>query len=385
MANRPKHVVMLLSNPFRPDPRVHKEAKALIEAGYRVTILCWDREQKYPKVETVDGIQIRRFGPKSSFDSTKIFLKTIRKFWKEVRKEMAGMEMDILHSHDLDTLSPAVKEAKARKIPLVYDSHEIYHEMAAERLSGIIAGLVKTYEKKMVKRPDAVLCVNERFRDILASWGARDIEVIMGCPPEPVASPEIIERIRQEISPDGRPVVTYIGVLEPNRNVLELVEGFTNDLSPEARLLLGGYGSLEEQVAKESGPRYKFIGPVKPGDMAAYTLASDILVAVYDPAFGNNRDSVPNKLFEAMSVSKPIIVARGTWTGQLVEKLECGLAVKYGTDEVFQAIDGLLADRELYEKLGANGRKAFETEYNWPTMEKRLLKVYHALFSISDD
>ena len=385
MAGRPKRVMMLLSNPFRPDPRVHKEAKALVDAGYEVTIICWDREQKYPKQETIDGIQIRRLGPRSSFDSTKIFLKTIRKFWKEARKEMSSMKFDIIQSHDLDTLSPASKEARRRKIPLVYDSHEIYHEMAAERLSGFMVSFVKIYEKRLVKRPDAVFCVNDRFKDILGSWGAREVEVIMGCPPEPVASQELVEDIRREISPDGKPIIMYIGVLEPNRNVLELIEGFTNDKSPMARLLLGGFGTLEKQASSVSGSRYKFIGPVKPKDMAAYTLASDILVAVYDPSFGNNRDSVPNKLFEAMSVSNPIIVAKGTWTGQIVEKLNCGLTVKYGSDEVFQAIDELLADKKLYEKLGRNGRKAFEDKYNWQVMEKRLLITYQRLLSDSND
>lgn len=373
------HVVMLLSNPFRPDPRVHKEAKALINAGYKVTILCWDREQKYPKKETIDGIQLIRLGPKSSFDSTKIFLKTIKKFWKAARQEMSTMKIDIIHANDLDTLAPAVKEAKKREIPLVYDSHEIYHEMVAERMSGFIVNRVKSYEQKMARKPDAVLCVNDRFQSIIQSWGAKNVNVIMGCPPEPVATPEVIQKIRSEISPDGKPAVMYIGVLEPNRNVLELVDGFTGDKSPEARLLLGGFGTLEKQVASKSGARYKFIGPVKPSDMAAYTLAADILVAVYDPSFGNNRDSVPNKLFEAMSVSKPIIVAKGTWTGQTVEKLQCGLAVKYGSDEVFQAIDKLLADKELYEKLGKNGRRAYETEYNWQIMEKRLVKLYNSL------
>ncbi len=374
-----KHVVMLLSNPFRPDPRVHKEAKALINAGYKVTILCWDREQTYPKQETIDSIQLIRLGPKSSFDSTKVFLKTIKKFWKETKQEMSAMKIDIIHAHDLDTLAPAVKEAKKRKIPLVYDSHEIYHEMVAERMSGFIVNRVKSYEQKMARKPDAVLCVNDRFQSIIQSWGAKNVNVIMGCPPEPVASIEEIQKLRKEISPDNKPVVMYIGVLEPNRNVLELVDGFTGDKSPEARLLLGGFGTLEKQVSGKSGPRYKFIGPVKPKDMAAYTLAADILVAVYDPSFGNNRDSVPNKLFEAMSVSKPIIVAKDTWTGQTVEKLNCGLTVKYGSDEVFQAINKLLADKELYEKLGANGRRAFDGEYNWPNMEKRLIELYKGL------
>ena len=372
-------ILMLLSNPFRPDPRVYKEARSLIKAGHKVTIICWDREQKYPKSEIIDGIQLKRLGPKSSFEDSKIFIKTLRKFWKCARYEMKTMKFDIIHAHDLDTLAPAVKEARRRKIPLIYDSHEIYHEMAAERLSGFMVGIIKSYEKKMLRKPDAVICVNGRFKGILESWGAKNVSVVMGCPSEPVASQEIVEKIRREISPDGKQIVQYIGVLEPNRNVLELVEGFVGNKSSGARLLMGGYGSLETLAASKSGERYSFIGPVKPTDVPAYTLAADILVAIYDPAFGNNRDSVPNKLFEAMGSSKPIIVAKGTWTSEEVEKIGCGLSVEYGSNEVFQAIDKLLADKELYKKYCDNGRKAFEEQYNWGVMEKRLLAIYSDL------
>ena len=53
-------VVMLLSNAFRPDPRVAKEAEGLAEAGYDVEIICWDREGRFPPKETVDGYMINR-------------------------------------------------------------------------------------------------------------------------------------------------------------------------------------------------------------------------------------------------------------------------------------------------------------------------------------
>jgi glycosyltransferase involved in cell wall biosynthesis len=182
--------------------------------------------------------------------------------------------------------------------------------------------------------------------------------------------------LRRNLSPDGKPLVIYIGVLEPNRNLIELVDGFTGDEVQGARLLVGGYGTLEKLLAEKKGTNYQFIGPVKPVDLPAYTLAADILVAVYNPAFGNNRDSVPNKLFEAMSAGKPIIVAKGTWTGLTVDKIECGSTVAYGTDEVFRAIDRLLIDKTLYERCSANGIKAFNEEYNWPNMEKRLLRLY---------
>jgi glycosyltransferase involved in cell wall biosynthesis len=379
-----KNVLMLLSNPFRPDPRVHKEAKTLVIAGYSVTIICWDREQKYPREEVVDGIIVKRLGPKSSFEDTKTFLKTLPGFWKLARREMADMRPDIIHAHDLDTLSPAIKEARKRKIPLIYDSHEIYHEMASERLGRAMVGIVRRYEIRKVKKPDAVICVNERFRDMLESWGARNVTVVMGCPPKPEAPSEQVNRLRYEVSPDGKPVVMYIGVLEPNRNLMELVDGFIGDKSQGARLLVGGYGTLEKQLGGKKGPRFQFIGPVKPANLPTYTLAADILVAVYNPAFGNNRDSVPNKLFEAMSAGKPIIVAKGTWTGQTVERTECGLTVAYGTDEVFRAIDMLLMDKTLYGRCSANGIKAFNEEYNWPNQEKRLLDLYTRL-AVSKD
>ena len=38
---------MLLSKEFCNDPRVNKEAKALVDSGYDVTVLMWDRQGKH--------------------------------------------------------------------------------------------------------------------------------------------------------------------------------------------------------------------------------------------------------------------------------------------------------------------------------------------------
>ncbi|MCK4432384.1 MAG: glycosyl transferase family 1, partial [Methanomicrobia archaeon] len=64
-----KKVIMLLSNPFKPDPRVYKEAKSLVNNGYDVTVFAWDRECKYPKKEIIDGIKIERVRLKAPYDS----------------------------------------------------------------------------------------------------------------------------------------------------------------------------------------------------------------------------------------------------------------------------------------------------------------------------
>ena len=59
-------VVLLRSNPVRPDPPVEKMADALIEMGMQVSILAWDRSRKENGCETQQfssGIaQFVRFG-----------------------------------------------------------------------------------------------------------------------------------------------------------------------------------------------------------------------------------------------------------------------------------------------------------------------------------
>ena len=55
-----QRVLMLLTNAFDPDPRVHAEARALIAHGFSVRMVCWDRDLKSPAEENVDGIDIER-------------------------------------------------------------------------------------------------------------------------------------------------------------------------------------------------------------------------------------------------------------------------------------------------------------------------------------
>ena len=60
-------VLICRSNPIAPDPRVEKEAKALVEAGYDVEALGWDRGAILPLVEERMGIKIHRLHIKAKF------------------------------------------------------------------------------------------------------------------------------------------------------------------------------------------------------------------------------------------------------------------------------------------------------------------------------
>ena len=67
----------------------------------------------------------------------------------------------------------------------------------------------------------------------------------------------------------------------------------------------------------------------------------------------------------------------GTSMVKIVRDQKCGLVVPYGDVEAIKhAILTLKNDPALCKRLGENGRKAYETKYNWRIMEERLLGVY---------
>jgi glycosyltransferase involved in cell wall biosynthesis len=112
----------------------------------------------------------------------------------------------------------------------------------------------------------------------------------------------------------------------------------------------------------------------------AMMYRADTLIATYDPSIPNHRYASPNKLFEAMMLAKPIVVARGTNMDRIVERHGCGLVVEYGNLRDLAAAMGRLAhDLGLRHRLGAAGRKAYEQEYNWDIMRERLVHLYQAL------
>ncbi|MCK4718976.1 MAG: glycosyltransferase, partial [Thermoplasmata archaeon] len=149
--------------------------------------------------------------------------------------------------------------------------------------------------------------------------------------------------------------------------------------APGVELFVGGFGSLEERLEKICGENVTLLGPVPPRDVSALSHQADVLIALYDPSYLNNRLGAPNKLFEAMLYGKPLLVAKGSWAGEVVEKEEIGLAVEFEGGGVFQALTRLRKDEELCARMSARGLEAARDRYNWPMMEKRLLDIYRSL------
>ena len=72
------------------------------------------------------------------------------------------------------------------------------------------------------------------------------------------------------------------------------------------------------------------------------------------------------------------IVTAGTHSGDLVTRLDCGVAVEYSVNGLLSAISSL-KDPNARRRMGRNGRAAAEKDYNWQAMRGRLSAVYSSL------
>ena len=128
------NVLMLLGNPFTNDPRVYNEARSLTEAGYRVTIIAFDRDRKNSEMQYWDEIKIVRI--RTSFPRRRGFGRRLCNAFMLLQWQWRAYKIaielnrqhtiDIIHCHDFDTLLGGIWTKRKLRLPLIYDTHEIY-------------------------------------------------------------------------------------------------------------------------------------------------------------------------------------------------------------------------------------------------------------------
>ena len=81
-----------------------------------------------------------------------------------------------------------------------------------------------------------------------------------------------------------------------------------------------------------------------------------------------------------MSAGVPVIGSRFPLWQEIIEGNRCGLCVDpLNPEEIAEAIEYLVGNREEAEEMGRNGQRAVEERYNWSVEENRLIRFYESL------
>ncbi|GAF26380.1 glycosyltransferase [Moorella thermoacetica Y72] len=373
-----QRVLICRSNPVAPDPRVEKLAEALCQANYKVLVLAWDRTGKLPREEERFGYRLIRFshaspyglGLKNIFNlvSWQVFL--LRRLIQEGRSAV------ILHACDFDTLLPCLLGKALWGKRIIYDIFDFYAD-SRRTIPSLMRKLLRILELRALEWADAVILADETRREQITRAKTRRVITIYNSPLD------VLGFLKRNGPPQrlAELHLVYVGLLQVERGLLEIMNVLSRH--PEWHLDLAGFGGGDEECILGLArllPNVTWHGRIPYKQAMELSYAADVLIATYDPTIPNHRYSSPNKVFEAMMLAKPVVVARSTGIDSLVEEINCGLVVPYGDVAALEAaLIRLARDPAIRQRLGENGRRAYEEKYSWNLMRERLLALYREL------
>jgi glycosyltransferase involved in cell wall biosynthesis len=128
--------------------------------------------------------------------------------------------------------------------------------------------------------------------------------------------------------------------------------------------------SLEEKV--------KFLGFVQPKDLPALTQQAYVCCNLLLPQGKSYYYSLANKFFDYMHAAKPQICANFPEYAHINKQYEVAILCEAKESDIALALNNLLSDKALYEKLSNNCLKAAQV-YNLQHEKQKLLNLYAPL------
>ena len=125
------------------------------------------------------------------------------------------------------------------------------------------------------------------------------------------------------------------------------------------------------------------IGKVSKDEVKKIYAKSAVGIALNDYVanVGFHEGSLGNtQVFENMEAGLPVIGTDFNLWKKIIVDNHCGLCVNPNSvEEITNAINYLLENKDEAIEMGKNGRKAVEREYNWSNQEKKLYLFYEGI------
>lgn len=359
------NIVHVTSAHPRFDVRIYrKQCNSLAEMGYQVSLVVADGKGAV----SLDGINIIDVGKPASRIHRMIFIP-----WKIFSFIHKSKDTKIFHLHDPELIPMGlVLRMLGKKV--IFDSHEdvCAQIKSKEYLSPILARIISIvysiFEYCSLRHFSLVVAATPEIGNKLRKF-SKSLVVVNNYPIVPLKT--------QKRKRDYSTNICYVGRISELRGAIQLVKAmeFTSD---GVHLLLAGKISeelLENLSQLPSWRRCTYLGEVDASAVQEIYDRSKIGIATYLEAPNHNK-SQPNKIYEYMSASLPIICSSFPKWNSLIAKANSGVTVDPSSPELIgKTINKVLNLRNLKE-LGENGFEFVEKRANWDSEKDNLLSAY---------
>lgn len=366
--------------------RVINQAKSLVEAGFDVTILAWDRECQGPEKETLDGVKVIRFQIKAPVGSGPKNIVNMFKFNRAVRKYLKEHKPDIVHCYNLDTIVTSLVTARSIGAKAVLDLCEPNYYAMWDGKRSFLLNAINFVEAQFSKRYD-FLCVHNDYQ--VRKFEAHGLKNVLKAGSYPTLKFEAsgTREFEKDVITIGR-----VGSVYEDNGIEELLDAYkiilekvkSGELTQKFKLLLAGrvfdnYKETYETLCAPFGDSVEVIGAFPMTDIPELYGRIDIGTVLYRRTkwFA---PITPTKLFDAMSCGVPLVATDMGEVKEILNESDSGLIVdETKAEELADAIIALAADPSRRQSFAENASKASRAKYTWEVYKTDFINKYTEL------
>lgn len=284
-------------------------------------------------------------------------------------------KLDGICAIDLDTIIPCLWISRWKKIPRIYDAHELFTEMKEVITRPRIKIIWMRVERYAVPQYVHGYTVSRSIATEFRKRYGVNYELIRNLP--------VLED--GTLYPDPLPTerfILYQGAVNDARGLESLISAMRH---VDCRLLICGDGPRMETclaLTEDYGLTGKitFRGMTGPAELREITQKAYIGVNLVEPLGLNQYYSLANKFFDYIHAGIPQVTMDFPEYRQVQDRHPTGLLIP-DTEEkkIAEALNNLLKNDVLYGMFRENCQRA-RLIYNWQEEEKTLLRFYQKIF-----
>jgi len=364
-----KIAIVSVINDLVTDSRVNKSCLALKECGYEVVLIG----RKLPSSLPIPDWPFAAERMRLLFTKGPVFyfFFNLRLFFKLLFKKS-----HLLFANDLDTLLPNYLVSRIKKVPLIYDSHELFTEVPELQHSHFKRNIWLRIEKWIVPNLKTCVTVNESIATIFSSKYKVPFHSVRNISDYP---PDFKAKTKAELGlPADKKIILLQGAgINIDRGSEELVDAmpYIND----ALLLIIGGGDvwqiLKDKIRiKDLTEKVTLIDKIPKTELMHYTFNADLGISIDKNTNPNYYNSLPNKIFDYLNAGVPILASHLPE----IEKIVSGYAVgDFIMDHSPLTIAGKINELLSSPKLKEYRENAIKTKQilNWPSEKTKLISL----------
>ncbi len=237
-------------------------------------------------------------------------------------------------------------------------------------------------ERWAYRRAAAVVSVTDTFVKHIVANGAKPerVYVIKNGVDLSKFSAGDGEKFRRRYGLTGKVIASYIGT-HGMAHKLETVLTAAAELQhrPEIAFVLVGDGAERKKLValrdRIGLSNVMFLGELPRSDMPDVLAATDISLVVLSKS-ELFRSVIPSKIFEAMGASKPVVLGVEGESAEIIRTAGSGLVVTpESAEELSAAVEKLASDADLRTRLGENGLKCVQRQFNRDVLSQTYLEL----------